>query len=290
MCITGFTIIKNAVKYDYPAVASIKSVLPLVNEMIVLVGDCDDDTEALIRSINSPKIKIHHSVWDPQLKKGGEVLAAETNKAFDLVPETGTWALYIQADEVIHEQYHETILAAAEKYKNDQRVEGLLFEYTHFYGSYDYVGDSRRWYKNEIRMVRNDKRIRSYRDAQGFRKEGRKLQVKRTGAKVYHYGWVRHPHAQLEKLANFYTYWDGPEAQKRSVEENELFDYLNNADSLQKFTGTHPEVMLQRIAEKNWHMEPGRQRRKMSFKDHLLYRIEKWTGKRLFDYKNYRIV
>ncbi|MBL7728962.1 MAG: glycosyltransferase family 2 protein, partial [Dinghuibacter sp.] len=44
MCITGFTIIKNAVKYDYPAVASIKSVLPLVNEMIVLVGDCDDDT------------------------------------------------------------------------------------------------------------------------------------------------------------------------------------------------------------------------------------------------------
>ncbi|MBL7727575.1 MAG: glycosyltransferase family 2 protein [Dinghuibacter sp.] len=290
MCITGFTIIKNAVKYDYPAVASIKSVLPLVNEMIVLVGDCDDDTEALIRSINSPKIKIHHSVWDPQLKKGGEVLAVETNKAFDLVPETATWALYIQADEVIHEQYHETILAAAEKYKNDQRVEGLLFEYTHFYGSYDYVGDSRRWYKNEIRMVRNDKRIRSYRDAQGFRKEGRKLQVKRTGAKVYHYGWVRHPHAQLEKLANFYTYWDGPEARKRSVEENELFDYLNNADSLQKFTGTHPEVMRQRIAEKNWHMEPGRQRRKMSFKDHLLYRIEKWTGKRLFDYKNYRIV
>lgn len=290
MLITGFTIIKNAVKFDYPVVASIQSVLPLVNEMIVCIGDCEDDTEGLIRSINSPKIKIHHSVWDPALKQGGQVLAVETNKAFDLVPASADWALYIQADEVIHEQYHAGILAAAEKYKDDQQVEGLLFEYTHFYGSYDYVGDSRKWYKNEIRIIRNDKRIRSYRDAQGFRKEGRKLNVKRTGAKVYHYGWVRHPHAQSEKLATFYTFWDGPNAPKRSVEETEMFDYLNNADSLVKFTGTHPAVMQKRIAGKNWNLEVKPGKKKMSAKDRLLWQIEKWTGKRLFDYKNYRVI
>lgn len=290
MTITGFTIIKNAVKFDYPVVESIRSILPVVDEMIVLVGDCSDATEELIRSINSPKIKIHHSVWDPAFKEGGQILAVETNKAFDLVPDSADWAFYIQADEVIHEQYHATIRAAAEKYKDDQRVEGLLFGYTHFYGSYDYVGDSRKWYKNEIRIIRNDKRIRSYRDAQGFRKEGRKLNVKRTGAQVYHYGWVRHPHAQSEKLATFYTYWDGPGAAKRSVEENEMFDYLNNADSLKKFTGTHPAVMQKRLAEKNWQLEVAPGRKKMSFKDRLLYAIEKWTGKRLFDYKNYRII
>lgn len=290
MTITGFTIIKNAVKFDYPVVESIKSVLPLVNEMIVLAGDSEDETEALIRSIGSPKIKIYHSVWDPALKEGGQILAVETNKAFDLVPASADWALYIQADEVIHEQYHAGILAAAEKYKDDSRVEGLLFGYTHFYGSFDYVGDSRKWYQNEIRIIRNDKRIRSYRDAQGFKKEGRKLKVKRSGAQVYHYGWVRHPHAQSEKLATFYTYWDGPNAPKRSVEENEMFDYLNNADSLEKFTGTHPAVMQKRIAEKNWQLEVTPGRKKMSFKDRLLYRIEKWTGKRLFDYRNYKII
>lgn len=290
MTITGFTIIKNAVKFDYPVVESIKSVLPLVNEMIVLAGDSEDETEALIRSIGSPKIKIYHSVWNPALKEGGQILAVETNKAFDLVPASADWALYIQADEVIHEQYHAGILAAAEKYKDDPRVEGLLFGYTHFYGSFDYVGDSRKWYQNEIRIIRNDKRIRSYRDAQGFKKEGRKLKVKRSGAQVYHYGWVRHPHAQSEKLATFYTYWDGPNAAKRSVEENEMFDYLNNADSLEKFTGTHPAVMQKRIAEKNWQLEVTPGRKKMSFKDRLLYRIEKWTGKRLFDYRNYKII
>lgn len=290
MYITGFTIIKNAVKFDYPVVESISSILPLVDEMIVCIGDCDDDTEGLIRSINSPKIKIEHSVWDPALKKGGEVLAVETNKAFDRVPETSDWALYIQADEVIHEQYHDAIRAAAEKYKDDLRVEGLLFEYTHFYGSYDYVGDSRKWYKNEIRIIRNDKTIRSYRDAQGFRKEGRKLNVKRTGAKVYHYGWVRHPHAQSEKLATFYTFWDGPEAEKRSVEQNEMFDYLSNADSLKKFTGSHPLVMQKRITGKNWQLELGPGKKKLSVKDRVLYWIEKRTGKRLFDYKNYRII
>jgi hypothetical protein len=290
MLISGFTIIKNAVKFDYPVVESITSILPLVDEMIVLVGNGEDDTEELIRSINSPKIKIHHSVWDPALKKGGEVLAAETNKAFDLVPASAHWALYIQADEVMHEQYYDAIRAAAEKYKDDSRVEGLLFGYTHFYGSYDYVGDSRKWYKNEIRIIRNDKAIRSYRDAQGFRKEGRKLAVKKTGAQVFHYGWVRHPHAQVEKLAAFYTLWDGPEAQKRSVAENEMFDYLNNADSLKKFTATHPGVMQKRIAEKNWQLEIGPEKKKLSLKDRLLYWIEKWTGRRLFDYRNYRII
>jgi hypothetical protein len=291
MKIAGFTIVKNAVEYDYPVVESIRSILPVVDEMIVSIGDCTDGTEALIRSIGSPKIKIVHSFWDPALKEGGRVLAAETNKAFAQVPTDADWAFYIQADEVIHEQYHEAILAAARQYKDDKRVDGLLFTYKHFYGSYDYTGDSRKWYGHEIRMVRNDpQNIQSFRDAQGFRKNGGKLRVKKINAQVYHYGWVRHPNAQLKKLANFYTYWDGAEAHKRTVEENDLFDYLNNADSLARFTGTHPQVMHERIAQKNWALPVNPAKKKFSFKDRLLYRIEKLTGKRLFDYKNYRII
>ena len=110
MKISGFTIIKNAVLNDYPIVEAIQSILPVVDEMVVLIGDCTDDTEGLIKSINSDKIKIHHSVWNPNLRKGGEVLADETNKAFQLIDPASTWAFYIQGDEVVHENYYNNIL------------------------------------------------------------------------------------------------------------------------------------------------------------------------------------
>ncbi len=191
MKISGFTIIKNAVINDYPVVEAIQSILPVVDEMIVLIGDCTDETEALITAINSPKIIIHHSIWDKTLRKGGEVLADETNKAFSLIDPASTWAFYIQADEVVHEQYHGAIITACKAYAGNQAVQGLLFDYLHFYGTYDYVGDSRRWYSHEVRIIRNNKGITAYRDAQGFRIGNTKLLVKPVAACIYHYGWVK---------------------------------------------------------------------------------------------------
>ena len=149
MKISGFTIIKNAVINDYPIVEAITSILPVVDEMIVLVGKSDDDTLGLMRSIGDPKIQIYESEWDPNLRKGGAVLAEETNKAFALIDPNSTWAFYIQGDEVVHEKYHAAIKEACVLYQNDSRVEGLLFDYVHFYGTYDYVGDSRKCYNKE---------------------------------------------------------------------------------------------------------------------------------------------
>ena len=132
MKISGFTIIKNAIINDYPIVEAITSILPMVDEMIVSVGDCDDETKQLIASIPSDKIKIFDSVWDPSLREGGRVLAVETDKALAYVSADSDWAFYIQADEVVHEKYHAAIKAAAEKFVHDKKVEGLLFKYTHF--------------------------------------------------------------------------------------------------------------------------------------------------------------
>lgn len=139
MKISGFTFVRNAVKFDYPVVESITSILPLVDEFIVSIGNSDDGTVELIKSIPSDKIKIFHSVWDDSLKTGGKVLAVETDKAFVHVSPESDWAFYIQADEVVHEKYHDAIRTAAIKYKDDQRVEGLLFKYLHFYGTFDYL-------------------------------------------------------------------------------------------------------------------------------------------------------
>ena len=290
MKITGFTIIRNAVMNDYPIVESISSILPVVDEMIVLVGDSQDETEKLVRSIGSPKIIIHQSVWDPSLKEGGRVLAAETDKAFQHISPGSDWAFYIQADEVVHEKYHEAIRQAAEQYKDDKRVDGLLFNYLHFYGTYDFVGDSRRWYHKEVRIIRNDKTISAYRDAQGFRRNGERIRVKQIPAYIYHYGWVKNPRLMQEKRRNMIGLWEEKAAVNRQILDSDIFDYNEHLDSLEKFTGTHPRVMQQRINEQNWSVDLDLSSKKFSFKDRLLYWFEKKTGIRLFDFKNYRII
>ena len=143
MKVSGFSFIKNALKFDYPIIEAITSILPICDEFIVAVGKSDDDTLAYIKSINSPKIKIIETVWDDSLREGGRVLADETNKAFRAISEDSDWAFYIQGDEVIHEKYLDNIKAAMLKYKDDKAVDGLVFDHLNFYGSYDYIADSR---------------------------------------------------------------------------------------------------------------------------------------------------
>ncbi|MFI5151733.1 MAG: glycosyltransferase family 2 protein [Chitinophagales bacterium] len=291
MKVIGFTFVRNAVEYDYPIVEAIQSILPLCNEVIVSIGNSKDNTEGLVRSIQSPKLKIHHSTWDDSLREGGRVLAAETDKAFDFVPADADWCLYIQADEVIHEKYYAVVKEAMEKYRDNLNVEGLLFKYIHFFASYDFVGDSRKWYGHEIRVIRNDRSIRSYRDAQGFRKAGRKLFVKPIDAWIYHYGWVRHPLAQLQKLNNFVKFWNATDQPPATIPKtaDSFFDY-SRIDSLAHFTGTHPQVMQERIRNKNWTFDYDITKKKFSLKGRLLRWVERITGKRLFEYKNYKII
>lgn len=290
MKISGFIIIRNAVINDYPVTEAIRSILPVVDEMIVSIGDCEDDTLGLIQSIASDKIRIVHSVWDPALRKGGEVLAVETDKAFAHISPNADWAFYIQADEVVHEKYYPAILEAAKKYKDQKEVEGLLFKYTHFYGTYDYVGDSRRWYNREIRIIKNDKNIHSYKDAQGFRKDGRKLFVQPVDAHIYHYGWVKSPKQMMQKQKNLGKFWRTDEEWEQFLTSSDFWDFNNEFDSLEKFTGTHPAVMHERINNQNWKIELDISKKHFSFKERLLYYIEKTTGKRLFDYRNYKLL
>lgn len=289
MKISGFTIVRNAIKYDYPIVEAITSILPICDEVIVAVGKSEDETLELIRSINSPKIKIIETVWDEKLREGGKVLADETNKAFEAIAKESDWAFYIQGDEVIHEKYLSSIKEAMEKYKDDKNVDGLLFNYTHFYGSYDYVGDSRRWYRREIRVIKNNKSISSYLDAQGFRKNGQKLNVKQIDASVYHYGWVKPPEAQQAKQETFNKLWHDDEWMKKNVRKADKFDY-SQTDSVALFKGTHPKVMQDRINKMNWKFSFDPTQKKISFKIKLLMFIEKKFGWKVGEYKNYKIV
>lgn len=290
MKLAGFTIIRNALKYDYPVVEAITSILPICDVFYVGVGKSDDATRELIEKIESEKIKIIDTVWNDNLREGGLVLSSETNKVFDAIPAEFDWCFYIQSDECVHEKDLEKIKAAAEKYKNDKTVDGLLFEYKHFYGQYNYVGAGRRWYAHEIRIIRNDKNIRSYKDAQGFRfKNNSKLKVKPVHCSVYHYGWVKPPKAQQAKQESFHKMWHDDEWMKKNIPVVEDFDY-NNIDLLEEFKGSHPSIMASRIKNANWKFIYDRSKAKLSLKYRLLFFLEKLTGWRAGENKNYKVV
>jgi len=288
MKVTGFTIIRNAIKFDYPVVEAITSILPICDEFVVAVGNSEDGTLQLIKSINSPKIKIIETVWDDSLRQGGQVLAIETNKAFDGISKEVDWCFYIQSDECVHEKHLASIKEAMQKYKDDKQVDGLLFNYVHFYGTYNYVGNSRRWYRKEIRIIKNNKSIRSYKDAQGFRKtDNSKLNVKPINAEIYHYGWVKPPKAQQAKQENFHKMWHDDEWMKKNIAQVEEFDY-SQIDSLEEFKGTHPQVFQKRVEAADWNFKFNQSQIKLSTKDKFLLFIEKTTGWKVGEYKNYK--
>ena len=287
MFVSGFTIARNVVQADYPLKEAVFSILDLCDEFIIAVGHSNDNTLEFVRSFNHPKIKIIETVWDDSLRTGGKVLAEETNKAKAAVNPNADWLFYIQADECVHEDDLPAIRQAMKKHLSHPGVEGLLFDYVHFYGSYDFVGDSRTWYRKEIRIIRNCKDIFSYRDAQGFRKEpNQKLRVADAGARVFHYGWVKHPEAQQQKQLQFHRMWHGDEYMEKNIAGADSFDY-SKIDSLARFEGTHPGVMQARIDHMNWTFSFDITQKNFGLKNRLLYCLEKYTGWRPGEYKNY---
>ncbi len=291
MKVCGFTFIRNAEKFDFPIVEAISSVLPVCDHFVVAVGNSEDNTREIIEKISPEKITIVDTVWDENLQKGGEVYAAETNKAFDAVPPEYDWCFYIQGDEVVHEKYLPAIRKAMYENINRKEVEGLLFRYRHFYGTYDYVAVSRKWYRNEIRVIRNDKSIRSYRDAQGFRKNEKKMNVVLVDAEIYHYGWVRPPRFMQEKIDEVRKFYNGiSETEARQKAGEQEFNYSGNYDMLAKFEGTHPAVMKERIQRLNWQVDVDLSKVRMKPKYRLLHFFENIFGVRLFEYRNYRVL
>lgn len=286
----GFTFIRNALKFDYPVVEAIRSVLPVCDYFVVAVGHSDDETLDLVRGIGDPKIKILETVWDDSLREGGRVLAAETDKAFQAIPAEFDWCFYIQADECVHEQDLPHIRAQMLRHREDIDTEGFVFNYQHFYGSYDFVGASRRWYRREVRIVRNNKRIRSYRDAQGFRwADGRKLRVRPLKAHIHHYGWVKNPTAQQQKQLNFNRLWHSDEAVRQMVGQTDTYQY-DGSEPLERFVGSHPAVMQPRIAAMNWRFETDPTQTRWTWKDRASRFLENTFDWRPGEYRNFRLV
>ncbi len=246
MRVSAFTIVRNAVHYDYPVVESIRSALPLVDEFIVAVGNSHDGTRELIQSIQDERIRIIDTVWDESLRSGGLVLSQQTNLAMDHCD--GDWLVYVQADEVLHEQDQHRLQKKMHRYLEHPTVEGLSFRYRHFRADYDICDPVP--YRRQVRVIRPGIGIRSYGDACGFRRHGRKLRTVASGCWMYHYGFVRPPARLTAKMDYFTSLYDG--RQVTPGEESELKEYTVSLASCERFRGSHPAVMQDRIRAKDW--------------------------------------
>ena len=268
MKVSGLTICRNVVRFNYPIVEAIRSALPIVDEFVVNVGQSDDGTLDVIRSIGSEKIRIVQSMWDDSMKQDGLLFSRETNVALSRC--TGDWALYLQADEVLHEADYDRLLGSLGKHLSDPSVLGFTFRYLHFYG--DYRSCNPWFYHRAVRVVRNDGQVESCGDAVGFwlkadrgyLQTAHHKRVKPSGARIYHYGWVKPSGILLEKfryqVARHHGDQPGTEqAQMLAQDEYQFEDYA----IMRTFTGTHPAVMADRIrryptlgARRNRWLEP----------------------------------
>jgi len=293
MRISGFSFVKNAVKLYYPVVESIRSILPLVDEFVIACGDSDDGTTELVRSISDSKINIIETVWDKRHFVKGAINAVQTNIALDAC--TGDWCLYLQADEVMHERYFPVLRKKMDRYLTVPEVEGFLFDYVHFYGSYDLYQVAHNWYEKEIRIVRNGTGVRSWESAQSFRIDRRKLQVVPADAKIYHYGWVRPPVNMMKKqIALSSVHHEKEWVTKHYPDSEATFDF-GSLKTCKNFTGTHPAVMKERIASINWEVKPGKPNKKDHKHDRLSVRLLTFVEnnilhRRIGGFRNYILI
>jgi hypothetical protein len=286
--LSGFTIVRNAIKLDFSIVPAIQSLLEVCDEVVVNVGKSEDDTRDLVASVKDPRVRILDTEWD--FTKKNIMLSIETQRAMDAC--RGQWGIYIQADEVLHERGAHLLKEKVAEWDADQRVEGLLVKYLHFYGGFDQIATSRRWYRREVRCIRLGKDIRPYQGAQGFRvgPDYRKIQARVTDAEMFHYGWARPARAIKEKLEISKTIypWGGNRFDKEQAR-----GFLEWIPLLKPFTGTHPAAAREWVAERAH--DPERVIGPMRLKPaHLRFYVSDWierlTGARVFEFRNYELV
>jgi hypothetical protein len=286
--LSGFTLVRNAVQLNFPIVPAIASLLDVCDEVVVNVGKSDDATRELVAGIGDPRVRIIDSAWD--MSKGGDTFALQTQRAMEAC--RGSWGVYIQADEVLHERGAKIVKDTVAECDRDERVEGVLVNYLHFYGGFDRIATNRQWDAREVRCVRLGRDIRPYLDAQGFRvgPDFRKIRARPTDAQMFHYGWARPAQAIRDKLE--VTKQMYPWATERLDRELRR-GTLRWIPLLRKFTGAHPAVARAWIAETTRKPPPTIEPPRFQPAHLRLYLsdwIERLTGARVFEFRNYEVV
>lgn len=259
MKVSGFTIVRNAVLLEYPLIESILSILPIVDEYVVLIGKSDDDTVARVEGIGSPKVRIVENEWNDTDRKDGLFFSKLTNLAMKEC--TGDWAFCLQADEVLHEKDLPALRKLMEENLVKREVKAISLRFLHFYGDYWTVNPY--GHRKAERVLRNDGEVVAVGDAVAFSLKddptGKRLQdgspehVVKTRIPIYHYSWVKDRSRLLEKMNLMQSHYFGDRAD-RAVE------FLYDLRMVKRFRRTHPKVMEKRVKEFQSPLPPHRSR------------------------------
>lgn len=249
--IYGFGLIKNGVKFDFPFQESISSMLPVTDKVFYNYGPCEDSTLDVLKSFPSEKLVICEKSWDDNRTDGGHILSDMTNyalnslrSALNPITDKDAWAIYLQSDEIFHENDLELLKSDIQK-ANDNGNDALKFRYLHFWQSHNKIAVNKKWYPHEVRAIKvfqkDGANIESWGDAQGFRNFHSPMYTETT---IYHYGHVREEKAYEEKMDRMRQYYHPKEGFEKFVRKWKKKD--ENTITL-NFYGTHPKVMKERM-------------------------------------------
>ena len=285
MSISAFTFIKNGEILGYPFVESIKSILPIVDEFVINIGESEDETLNIIRNLNEPKIRIIESKWNDKMKDRGYVYGQQ--KMIAQFNCTSDWVFYLEGDEVVHEEDLKKIKDTCEKYQDNEIVEAIVFDYYHFYGNANSYLWSPGWYRKAPRIIKNS--IRSYAPDGLFwlvlekNKIGRYPRAVECGAKMYHYGWVRSEEQMNLKSQKVQQYWN---KKHKQIDYKEIDQAI-----IKEFKGTHPKIVQDWLPKEEgvFLANPKHSLSKKEKKHRLLLKIENLFGLELSK-KHYKLV
>ena len=295
--VSGFTICRNSEKLGYPFIESIQSLAPLCNEIIVTLDDTLDGTREQLLELQAQlkqqlqiELKIIDTKWNMQNMKGGAELAVQTDIALSHCQHNIVF--YLQSDEVLHEEDYPLIQQDLLKLEQHPEAKSLVFQWIHFYGDQHTIVKNRKWYRKEIRAFKKDSGLKSYKDAQSFRKAHEdtliKLPALESKAKVLHYGHMRPKELMAEKVNYFKEQWQDKDQSKIAADKVFKAQY-----GIQKFKGTHPKIMqhyLSQQSETRPHAHEILTPKSFDLKNFRLLLsdlLERSTGHRLGEFKSY---
>ena len=246
MKVSGFTFIRDGVRFGYPFVESIRSALPVCDEFIVAAGRSSDDTLERLREIDDPRLRIIETTWNEHCRSQGFVYSQQ--KMIAQYNCTGDWAFYLEGDEILHEDDVARLREAMEHYLDKPEVEVLAFDYYHFYGDVEHLNVTPHVYRKAARIIRND--IRSIAPdglywavikkqnwlGRRNKRRNRYPRAAAIGIPIYHYGNARAEHYLAPRAQVVNQYWGN-----RNIWPSN-YGRLDPT-MIVPFTGTHPAVI-----------------------------------------------
>ena len=203
MTLGGILIIRNGELLKYPYIPAIKSICRLCNDVVVNVGDSEDDTLSKVKNLNIPNLRTIERKWNWLPTGDGRELAIQANACVEYL-NNKDWIIHLQADELVHENDHEQL----------RYICGTLplkYSQVELFRTYFYKTLNTRLAKEELYLGRVFRPGTNWVGGDGMHLDRRFGDVYRTDIKIWHYPRIGKEEDVTKKWRNLGLIFEGPE-------------------------------------------------------------------------------